>query len=167
MENGKIRLTLTEDTRNKPDKHSIKHHHWAAEGVALIRSKLAFGDYALPPVVSIDTKASIQELASNVFNEHERFRRELVGARDAGCLLVVLTENVHGIASLADLAAWREPAAEFAKRRHAQRRIEGARLAKACATMEMKYGARFEFCAPDESARRIVEILTTEGREHG
>ena len=76
----------------------------------------------------------------------------------------MLTENMHGIASLADLAAWREPAAEFARRRHAQRRIEGNRLAKACATMERKYGARFEFCAPDESARRIVEILVNEGR---
>lgn len=163
-------LTLVEDTRQQlhgGDKHGTKHACWAADGVALIRSKLAFGDYALPPVASVDTKASIQELASNVFNEHERFRRELVAARDAGCLLVVLTENVHGIASLADLAAWREPAAEFARRKHAQRRIEGSRLAKACATMEKKYGARFEFCAPDESARRIVEILTTEGREHG
>lgn len=160
-------LTLVEDTRQKlhgGDKHEAKHEQWAADGVALIRSKLAFGDYALPPVVSVDTKASIQELASNVFNDHERFRRELIAARDAGCLLVVLTENAHGIASLTDLAAWREPAAEFARRRHAQRRIEGSRLAKACATMQAKYGARFEFCAPDESARRIVETLVNEGR---
>ena len=36
------------------------------------------------------------------------------------------------------------------------RRIDGARLSKACATMEKKYGAKFDFCAPHESAAKIV-----------
>ena len=64
-------------------------------------------------------------------------------------------------------APLRESAAEFARRRNAQRRIEGSRLAKACSTMQARYGARFEFCSPDEAARRIVEILMEEGRRHG
>lgn len=156
-------LTLIEDTRQQlhgGDKHAAKHEAWAAEGVALVRSKLAFGDYALPPAVAVDTKRDVQELAQCIDGGHARFRRELVAARDAGCLLVVLTENVHGIRCLADLAGWTEPAEEFRRRRNAQRRIEGARLAKACATMQARYGARFEFCAPEEAARRVVEILT-------
>lgn len=152
-------LVITEDTRNKPNKHQRKHEDWAALGVELVRSKLAFGDYALPPVIAVDTKASIAELAQNIDNDHARFRRELIAARDAGCVLVILTENEHGIGSLADLATWKESAEEFAKRKHAQRRLDGARLAKACATMAKRYGGRFEFCAPEMAAQRVIDIL--------
>lgn len=154
--------TIIEDTRQQlhgRDKHSEKHKAWAAMGVSLIRSKLAFGDYALPPAVSVDTKRSIQELAGNIQQDHERFKRELVAARDAGCDLVVLTENTHGIRSLADLEEWIEPEHEFRTRRNAKRRIIGAQLASACATMHERYGARFVFCAPGESAELIVRIL--------
>ena len=83
----------------------------------------------------MDTKRDIQELAQDVFQQHDRFRRELVGARDAGVKLYVLTENSEGVRSLADLAAWREPACQFAKRKGAQVRIDGGRLAKACACL--------------------------------
>lgn len=157
---------IQEDTRQQRhsgDKHSAKHEGWAAAGVAVVRSKLAFGDYALVPAASVDTKRSIQELAQDVFQQHDRFRRELVGARDAGTKLYVITENDEGVRSLADLAAWREPAWQFAKRKGAQARIDGGRLAKACATMERKYQARFLFCAPEESAALIVELLRKEG----
>lgn len=154
---------LQEDTRNKSDKHSTKHEGWAAAGVAVVRSKLAFGDYALVPAASVDTKRDIQELAQDVFQQHDRFRRELVGARDAGVKIYVLTENNEGVRSLADLAGWREPACQFARRKGAQVRIDGGRLAKACATMERKYQATFLFCAPEESAALIVELLRKEG----
>lgn len=161
-------LTIIEDTRNKPDKHEAKHDGWAAAGVAVIRSKLAHGDYALPPVVSVDTKQSIYELAMDVDQEHDRFRSELVGARDAGTQLVVLVENADGVASLQDLAGWVEEKAHFEMRKRKSgnsktRRIEGARLAKACMTMERKYGVRFEFCRPEEAAARVVRILTEGG----
>lgn len=157
---------LQEDTRQQRhsgDKHSTKHEGWAAAGVAVVRSKLAFGDYALVPAASVDTKRDIQELAQDVFQQHDRFRRELVGARDAGTKLYILTENDEGIRSLADLAAWKESAKQFAKRKGAQVRIDGGRLAKACATMERKYQATFLFCAPEESAALIVELLRKEG----
>lgn len=153
---------VQEDTRQQTGKHDAKHESWERDGVKVVRSKLAFGDYALVPVVSVDTKRDVQELAQDVFQQHERFRRELVGARDAGCQLVILTENDEGISSLADLAAWREPRSSFAKRKGAQVRIDGNRLAKACATMERKYGARFMFCRPEDSAALIVSILTKE-----
>lgn len=158
-------LTLIEDTRQQAGKHDAKHEWWGSEGVAVIRSKLAFGDYALPPIVSVDTKKDIAELAMDIDQQHERFRAECVGAREAGCLLVVLVENDEGVRSLADLAAWREGSGAFARRKNAVRRIDGARLSKACRTMQRKYGVRFEFCAPEDAARRVVEILTKEGRD--
>ena len=157
-------LTIIEDTRNKPDKHETKHEGWAAAGVAVIRSKLTHGDYALPPVVSVDTKKDIYELAMDMDKEHERFRAELVGARDVGTQLVILVENADGVETLDDLRAWREDSKHLAMRKRKSgnprtRRIEGARLATACATMEKRYGVRFEFCRPEEAAARVVQIL--------
>ena len=160
--------TLMIDTRQKSGKHEAKHGWFASQGIHCVRSKLYVGDYMLVGgTVSCDSKRDIFELAQDIDQQHQRFKTELINARDAGISLVVLTENDHGVRSLDDLARWRESDAEMRRRRNAKRRIEGARLAKACSTMQERYGARFEFCAPDESAWRIVEILTTEGREHG
>ena len=158
-----METVLIEDTRQQSGKHDTKHGWWAAHDVALIRSKLAWGDYALPPVVCVDTKASIAELACDIDQQHARFRRELLGARDAGVKLVVLVENDDGVESLADLSGWNESQHDFAQRKFAQKRIHGSRLAKACATMEARYGVRFEFCPPAEAAERIVSILMEGG----
>ena len=35
----------------------------------------------------------------------------------------------------------------------------GETLAKACMTMEFKYGVKFRFCAPEESGKNILKIL--------
>ena len=148
-----------EDTRQQAGKHKLKHEWWRGHDVALVRSKLAFGDYCLPPAVAVDTKANLLELAANIDAEHERFRRELVGARDAGVRLVILVENEDGVTDLDTLSRWRESDADYRRRKFAQRRIEGSRLAKACATMERRYGVTFLFCAPEDAARVVTEIL--------
>lgn len=153
-------FVIVEDTRQRVGKHDAKHAWWDERGVEVVRSKLAFGDYSLPPAVAVDTKASIAELAYDIDHDHARFRRELKSARDAGVRLVVLVENGEGVRSLEGLSRWRESAGDFARRTRAVRRLEGARLAKACATMAERYGAEFRFCAPEESARAVLEILT-------
>lgn len=154
---------LIEDTRNKPGKHAGKNEAWKADGVAVVRSKLPWGDYCLVPPVAVDTKMDIQELHADITQQHDRFKRECVGAREAGCQLVILVENRDGIRCLADLAAWSESEYSFKRRKRAQRPIDGGRLAKACATMSERYGVRFEFCKPTDAAARILEIL--EGKE--
>ena len=151
-----------EDTRQQAGKHEVKHEWWADRGITLVRSKLAFGDYCRPPEVAVDTKASFAELAMDIDREHARFRRELIGARDAGVRLYVLVENDAGVTDLSSLALWTEPDADFRLRKYAQRRIEGKRLAKACRTMSDRYGVMFLFCAPEDAARIVTEIL--EGR---
>lgn len=156
--------SIIEDTRQQAGKHDRKHDDFERMGVQLVRSKLPYGDYAAVPRLSVDTKKDLYELAGNVTQQHARFKAECESARDAGCKLVVLVENVFGITSLQDLATWSEPDRHMQMRirksgnRYA-RRIEGGRIAKACATMECRYGVRFEFCAPEESAERIVQIL--------
>lgn len=149
---------LIEDTRNKPGHHELKHARWEAIGQPTVRSKLAFGDYALVPPVSVDTKNSIQELAMDITQEHERFRSECEGARDAGCRLVVLVENEDGVRDLDGLRKWREPEASF-RRRRAKMRYCGSRIAAACETMRERYGVEFAFCAPEDAADFVLDIL--------
>lgn len=160
-------VAILEDTRQQNGEHETKHEWWGQKGVSVIRCKLAWGDYILPPCVSVDTKRDIAELAQNIEQQHTRFRNECIGAREAGCQLVILVENNDGVRSLADLAQWKETQSDFAKRKHAKRRYDGVRLAKACATMTRKYGVMFEFCTPEEAAGRVIEILTKEGGQSG
>ena len=146
------------DTRQHAGKHALKDARWEAIGQPTVRSKLAFGDYALVPPVSVDTKNSIQELAMDITQEHERFRSECEGARDAGCRLVVLVENEDGVRDLDGLRKWREPEASFRKRR-AKMRYCGSRIAAACETMRERYGVEFAFCAPEDAADFVLDIL--------
>lgn len=156
--------TIQIDTRQAAGKHLLKHDYFASQGLHCIRSKLYVGDYMMVGgTTSVDSKASIQEVALNIDREHERFRREMVNAAEAGISLVILIENAHGVRSLADLAAWTEPDGEFRRRRGAVRRLDGARLAKAMATMAGRYGVSWAFCSPQEAGRAVVEILRGEG----
>ena len=152
------------DTRNKPGKHDLKHKYFEERGIKTIRTKLYVGDYAfVGGTVCVDTKASIQELANNVDQQHERFRNEMVKAREAGYALVFLVENEDGVTDLASLPTWVNPRNAINRRKGLRPPISGARLAKACATMERKYGVRFAFCTPEEAGARVMEILVSEG----
>lgn len=71
----------------------------------------------------------------------------------------MLVENGDGVVSLDDLEGWVEGGKSF-NRRRARRRIYGKRLARACRTMEERYGATFLFCPPEECARIVTELLT-------
>lgn len=166
-------MQLIEDTRQKDGKHDGKLAWLDEHGVTVHRHKLPVGDYALPPKRAVDTKRDIFELAQDIDQEHARFRAELALAQKMGTLLVVLVENADGVGSLDDLAGWEEPEAHFQMRRRKSRnprarRISGERLAKACRTMERRYGCLFEFCPPEESAGRLLDILVRgRGRDDG
>ena len=139
--------------------------------VKTIRSKLYVGDYMFPGcLTTVDTKADIYELASNLKQQHERFRRECVRASEAGYQLIVLVENVDKVSNLYDLADWIEPMDHFmARKRKSGGRVKvrftGTSLYKACKTMTERYGVRFAFCPPEGAGIRVIELLK-EG-EHG
>lgn len=153
-------ISIIEDTRNKVGSHEAKNAYWSANGIVVTRSKLAVGDYCIAPSVAVDSKASIQELAMDIDQEHERFRRELIKAKEMGIALTVLVENADGVRDLDGLAAWVEPAESFVKRKNAKRRISGLRLAKACMTMTDRYGVEWAFCDPYDAGEKVIEILT-------
>jgi len=150
-------MVIIEDTRQQKGKHEIKHGYFGKNGVSVLRSKLPFGDYALPPTIAVDTKENMSEIAGNMCGttkEHIRFREECKKARDAGCKLVILIENTDGIKCVNDVFQWENPRADFSRTA-----CTGERLARTMLTMSERYGVAFEFCTPSESASRIMEIL--------
>lgn len=147
-------ITIIEDTRQKSGMHELKHSHFEEMGVQIVRNMLPFGDYAKPPAISIDTKANMDEIASNIGSDHKRFKRECIAAKEAGCQLIILVENDDGITSVKDVHKWINPEVIYRPRS-----ITGDRLQKAMMTMTERYGVRFEFCAPEEAAEKIIELL--------
>lgn len=148
-------MVIVEDSRQQAGQHEIKHAAWQAHGDQLFRCALPCGDYALPPAVAVDTKRSMQEIAGNIGGaEHERFKRELIRARDMGTKLYILVENEDGITNLADVRSWINPRIVLSPRC-----ITGERLAKAMRTLEERYGCTFMFCRPEEAAGVIYELL--------
>ena len=148
-------MVILEDTRQQAQKHELKHEYFAAEGLYVVRSKLAYGDYAPPPPVAVDTKANVEEIAQNIGGkEHARFREECKLAQKCGSKLIILIENEHGYRCIDDVEAWVNP--NFRK---TSRSIEGPRLAKAMRTMSARYGVEFVFCSPDEAGKKVIELL--------
>lgn len=162
---------LFEDSRQQKNQHELKREHFEREGWKVERTKLFVGDYMLPGgLVSVDTKRDIYEIAQNLKQQHDRFRRECVRARDAGYSLVILVENEDGVGDLFGLADWIEPEEHFFRRRKksggkVKRRYTGTSLYKTCKTMTEKYGVTFEFCSPQDAGARVLSILT--GGEYG
>ena len=128
--------------------------------------------------IAVDSKAGIGEIESNLMNtkNHERVRDEMILAQNNNIKLYFVVENRGGylnskktiwnkdILSIKDLFTWKNPRAFIF--RHGKQLYPncatGSQLAKTCMTMEYKYGCKFVFCLPEDSARIITEIL--EGR---
>lgn len=148
-------MYIIEDSRQKEGKHDIKHDWFAGHGISLIRCKLPFGDYAIVPAVSIDTKEDMNEIADNITGkQHKRFINECKAARDAGCKLIFLIENTAGITDVSEVHTWINPRVVYSPRC-----VQGPRLQKAMETISERYGCEFRFCRPEESAQIIMELL--------
>ena len=151
-------MVIIEDTRQQAGKHEKKHNSFDAEGVAVFRSKLPVGDYAAAPSVAVDTKAGLLEIATNLCGniaEQQRFARECKNARALGCRLVFLIET-------GKYKSPRDMIGHNIKLKNG-RTIPGEQLFRAMTLTAERYGVKFEFCAPSESGRRIVEILKNDG----
>lgn len=147
-------MHIIEDTRQQAKKHELKHEAWRKAGIEVIRSALPYGDYITAPMIAVDTKASVQEIAGNLCGsakERARFVRECKKAASVGAQLIVLIEDKR-IRSAADL---------YGKTVYLMsgQVINGEQLARAMAVVSERYGVRFDFCKPNESAKRILEIL--------
>jgi len=126
--------------------------------------------------VTVDTKKDMQEIIGNICGpQHARFRDECILAKNNGIRLYVLIENNDGVKSIEDLEEWENPRLHMQKwfiTPSGQRRkvlkypdaTKGTTLAKAMRTMAEKYGVEFQFCQPEESGAKILELLNS-GKE--
>lgn len=137
-------------------------------------SKLKKQDLVVDIKLSVDTKKDLLEVASNICSgSHGRFRDEVILAQKVGAKLIILVEE-PGIKSIEDVFKWQNPRMrQYNKVRYMHRQgkwmnipepkaapTSGSVLAKAMLTMELKYGCKFMFCKPEETGKKIVEILT-------
>lgn len=160
-------MVILEDTRQQSRKHDLKHQWFEENGIKIERCRLFVGDYTLPSNqhICIDTKQNLIEICSNVTQDHERFRNEILRANEAGIKLVFLIEHGEGIECLEDVLFWKNP--RRIKRRKVcgvWRTIEtnattGRTLYNILSTIKSKYGVEFLFCDKSETGKRIVEIL--------
>ena len=164
-------MTIQIDTREHKNEAARIERQFDAMGVSHFRSKLYCGDYQSLDNgrLVIDRKKDLQELCGNVTQQHERFRRELIRARDAGIRLIVLCEHGNGIERLADVYFWQNPRLERMRwivedGRPKQipaypKAINGPQLLRSLQTISEKYGVGFNFCDPSRTGEMIVRLL--------
>ena len=127
------------------------------QGVKHISSKLYAGDYVdmEHPLLIIDRKQNIREIASNVTSEHKRFKAELEKVKEIGAKMIILIEEdtIDGkpIESLEDIMLW-EP-------KPGQGTVSGMRVYKILANWVRVYPLEVQFCNKRHTGKRIIEIL--------
>ena len=153
-------MVLYEDTRQQIGKHENIRKYCAAHGIEIIRQALNVGDYQIAGKgdISVDTKYGVPELATNVFQDHERFRDECMRAQRCGIQLYVLVEeNLPG----GRLDHWRSPIGWDGLPVH---KFRPDVLRKAIITMQEEYGVKFRFCDPRYTGGFMIRILTGASR---
>ena len=164
-------MIIQVDTREHESEWKRISKQFDEKGIQYIRSKLYVGDYMSldNAKLVIDRKKDLQEICGNVTQQHERFRKELVKAMQAGIQLVVLIEHGKGVLSMEDVYFWKNPRKHDIRWRWrdgkrekyvvSSKAVDGEQLYKSLCTIRDRYNVLFEFCEKHETGKRIAEIL--------
>ena len=118
-------------------------------------SKMYIGDYCnhSNPLVLIDRKQNINEIAINAVSGHDRFKRELIRLDDIGGKMYILIEQdkIDGkrIQSLEDVILW--------ENKHGA--VQGDRIYRILKSWQNKHNIEYMFCAKKDTGKRIIELL--------
>ena len=148
-------MTIQIDTREHKWELARIQRQFTSLGVTTFVSKLYVGDYQSldNPRLVIDRKKNLLELCGNVCQQHERFRKEIVRAQEAGIRLIILCEEDE-ITRLEDVYFWENP-----RKERSPKATSGPALYRSLLTIRDRYNVRFEFCRKDETGKRIMELL--------
>lgn len=146
-------MVIQIDSREQKYDHVVRYLD--SQGIKHVRSKCVVGDYVNleNPMVVIDRKKDLQEVAGNVCQQHDRFVRELELARELGYKLIVLIEEPN-MTKLTDVCTWYNW-----RRKKNPRAINGKTLYKIMLTMQEKYGVEWQFTTKSKCGEKIVELL--------
>ena len=125
----------------------------------------------------------ISEFQGLYVKRHGFFHRGLKRAQNSGIRLIVLVDNRDGVRSIDDLFRWTNPRSKiwvnsseiigtckngrprYKKVQKYPFAMPGETLAKACLTMQLKYGVEFQFCRPEDAGERILSLLNVKQEE--
>ena len=152
--------TIQIDTREKPRAIEKILQTFKDANVNYIVSKCYVGDYTLleNPLLIIDRKQNIAEIAQNATSGHGRLKRELKRLDDMGGQMVFLIEQKHyvdpngthrTVNSLEDIMFWENP--------HGA--VDGIQVYKILDCWQHKHNISFRFCDKRVTGRVIAEIL--------
>lgn len=122
---------------------------------------LPYGDYAIKgdlPLIVIERKQSIDELASNLFEDAERFERELEKMRHSKHRFVIVEASYDEIFSAFNKSKGRR---RFSK-------IKSGKIFKRILSLELKYGVAFKFAGNRQIAQQLARglLLTAVKNKH-
>lgn len=131
------------------------------QGITHFISKLPCGDYCSLDNARfcIDRKQNLNELTSNVCQQHKRFTAELERADKLGIRLIFLVEHSPYIKTLDDVRKWQNPRLKVSPLA-----VSGERLYKILYTLEKHYNTKFYFCSKAQTGAKIIKLLR-EGAE--
>lgn len=146
-------MVIQVDTREQKYDHVVKY--FDDNGIKHIRSKCVVGDYVNleNPMVVVDRKKDLQEVAGNVCQQHERFVRELELARELGYKMYILVEEPN-VKSLIDVCSWYNW-----RRKKNPKAVNGKTLHKIMLTMQEKYGIEWRFTTKAKCGKAIIDLL--------
>ena len=146
-------MIIQVDSREQKYDHIIKH--FDSQGIKWVRSKCVVGDYVNleNPMVDVDRKKDLQEVAGNVCQQHDRFVRELELAKELGYKMIILVEepNITALPNVCSWYNWRS--------KKNPKAINGKTLYKIMSTMSEKYDITWEFTTKQNCGKRIIELL--------
>ena len=151
-------MLLVDSREHKSERDRITAD-FERRGIRYSITKLFIGDYMeySNPLLVIDRKQSIQELAANCTRDHDRFKRELERAKSVGARLVILVEQnrykdrdnwIH-VETIEDLMLWSSP----------HTTIIGEKVYRVLRAWCSKYDLDVQFCDKRQTGKRILEIL--------
>lgn len=139
------------DTREKGNNYILKYFDKINQDY--IVSKLDAGDYMIYKNYKtiIDKKAGLLELAGNLARttEHDRIKREILRARELGCVDFIFLICENKINTVEDIANWTNKNTQ----------VKGSTLLKIMCTMKERYGVKFIIVPKKEMGKKIIELL--------
>ena len=153
-----MRLMIV-DSREKPRAITSILDYFEHNNIPFQTSKMLFGDYMdyNQPSIVVDRKQNIAELAKNCTVEHERFRRELERARDAGATLYILVEQNRYIDRGEHIKV--EEPIDLIRWSNKHTIVTGEKVYRVLASWMMKYPIKVVFCDKRHTGYNIVKII--------
>lgn len=144
------------DTREKEKAIEKIQKTFEEKGIKTVSSKMYVGDYQnlQNGSVVVDRKQNLSEICSNVCQQHERYKAELIRAQEAGIKIFILCEHGKDIKTIEDVKNWVNP-----RLKKSPKALTGEKLYKIMKTQETKYGITYLFCNKEETGEKILEIL--------